>query len=108
MIDDIINNKEKKMKKIPVLITTDKDKRGVFMGLIDPKDADKETIVAEEVRMVIYWSKDVCGVVGLAANGPTSGCRISPPAKKATIKGVTAVMEMNEDALEAWRKEPWG
>ena len=27
--------------KIPVLITTDKDKRGVFMGWIDPEDAGK-------------------------------------------------------------------
>lgn len=30
--------------KIPVLITTDNTKRGVFMGFIDPKDADKEIL----------------------------------------------------------------
>lgn len=94
--------------KIPVLITTDKDKRGVFMGFINPADADKEIMVAEEVRMAVYWSSDVCGVVGLASNGPTSGCRISPPAKRATLKGVTAVMELTDAAVKAWRKEPWG
>jgi|GEM_PF-2350566 len=97
----------KTSKKIAVVITTDKDKRGVFMGLIDPADADKETIVAEEVRMAVYWSTDARGVVGLAGKGPTKECRISPAAKKATLKGVTAVMEMTDDALKAWRKEPW-
>lgn len=95
------------MKKIAALITTDNTKRGVFMGLIDPKDADKETIEAEEVRMAVFWSSSVRGVVGLAANGPDKECRITPAAPKATIKGVTAVMEMTDKALKAWRQEPW-
>lgn len=93
--------------KIPALITTDSSKRGVFMGFIDPKDADKETLVAEEVRMAVMWSADVKGVVGLASTGPTKGCRISKAAPKATIKGVTAVLQLTEEAVVAWRKEPW-
>lgn len=95
------------MEKIPVLITTDNTKRGVFMGFIDPKDGDKETLEAEEVRMAVYWSSDVKGVVGLASKGPSKDCRISPAAKRAVIKGVTAVLELTEEALKAWRKEPW-
>ncbi len=93
--------------KIPVLITTDSSKRGVFMGFIDPKDADKETLEAEEVRMAVYWHANVRGVLGLAAEGPTKECRISKAAKKATLKGVTAVIEITEEALAAWRNEPW-
>ena len=77
------------------------------MGFIDPKDADKETLEAHEVRMAVYWSTDVKGVIGLAANGPTKNCRISAAAKKAIIKGVTAVLELTDEALAAWRKEPW-
>lgn len=92
--------------KIAALITTDSTKRGVFMGFIDPKDADKETLVAEEVRMCVLW-KDTLGVVGLAATGPNKLCRITKAAPKATIKGVTAVFEITEEALKAWRKEPW-
>lgn len=94
--------------KVPVLITTDNTKRGVFMGFIDPKDADKETLEAEEVRMAVYWSTDVRGVVGLAAKGPTKSCKISAAAKRAVLKGVTATLEISEAALAAWRKEPWG
>lgn len=93
--------------KIPVLITTDSTKRGVFMGFIDPKDADKETLEADEVRMAVYWSTDVRGVLGLAATGPTKNCKITKPAKKAVLRGVTAVCEITEEALAAWRKEPW-
>lgn len=93
--------------KTPVLITTDNTKRGVFMGFIDPKDADKETLEAHEVRMAVYWSTDVKGVVGLAAKGPTKNCKISAAAKRAVLKGVTATLEISDEALAAWRKEPW-
>jgi hypothetical protein len=94
-------------EKVAVLITTDSTKRGVFMGFIDPKDADKENIVVEEVRMAVYWSEDMCGVIGLASKGPSKGCRISPAAPKALIRGVTAIMQLTEDAVANWRKEPW-
>lgn len=93
--------------KIAVLITTDSSKRGVFMGLINPEDADKETLEAEELRMAVYWSADVRGVIGLAATGPTKDCKITKATKKATLKGVTAVFEITKEALDAWRKEPW-
>ena len=77
------------------------------MGFINPDDADKDTLEATEVRMAVYWSEDVHGVVGLAANGPTNNCRISPAAPKAILKGVTATMQISDKALDAWRKEPW-
>lgn len=93
--------------KIPVLITTDSSKRGVFMGFIDPADADKETLTAEEVRMAVYWSTDVRGVIGLAAKGPTKNCKITAAAKKAVLKGVTATLQLTDEAVAAWRKEPW-
>ena len=93
--------------KIAVLITTDNTKRGVFMGFIDPKDSEKDTIVVEEVRMAVYWSEDVRGVLGLAAEGPSKSCRITKAAPKALLKGVTAVVELTEEAIKAWRKEPW-
>jgi hypothetical protein len=94
-------------KKVPVLITTDNTKRGVFMGFIDPADADKTDLYADEVRMAVMWSAEIRGVVGLAAKGPNKSCRISPAAKRAHIKGVTATLELSDEALEAWRKEPW-
>ena len=96
------------MSKMAVLITTDKDKRGVFMGYINPKDAHKEELEVENIRMCVYWSSAVKGVLGLAATGPDKESRITKAVPKATIHGVTAICEITEKAEKAWKKEPWG
>lgn len=93
--------------KIPVLITTNKDLRGVFFGYINQEDADKETMRVEDVQMCVYWSANVCGVLGLAATGPLKGCRVTKPAKAATVKGVTLVAECSKEAVKAWKSTPW-
>lgn len=93
------------MKERFVVVTTDSTRRGVFCGELVSHEAD--VAVLREARMAVYWSADVRGVVGLAATGPTSGCRISPPADLLKINGVTAVIDCTEDAVEAWRKQPW-
>ncbi len=93
--------------KIPVLITTNKDLRGVFFGYIDPEDADKEMMRVTDVQMCIYWSENTHGVLGLAATGPVKGCKVSPPAKAGTIRGVTLVAECTKEAVKAWKSMPW-
>lgn len=93
--------------KIPVLITTNKDLRGVFFGYINPDDSEKDTMRVENVQMCVYWSQNVCGVLGLAATGPLKGCRVTPPAKAGVIKGVTLVAECSKEAVKAWKSTPW-
>jgi len=99
---------KKEENKIPVLITTDSTKRGVFSGFINPADTEKEILTVEEMRMCVRWSEDMKGVLGLASMGPSKSCRISKAVKKATLSGVTAVIELSDEALKNWRKEPWG
>ena len=94
--------------RIPVLITTDKDKRGVFFGYVDERDVDKDELVAYDVQMCIYWDSSVRGVLGLATTGPSSASRVSKPIRKGLIKGVTLVADCSEDAVAAWKKQPWG
>jgi len=94
-------------EKIPVLITTNKDLRGVFFGYINPEDADKEMIRVEEVQMCVYWSANVRGVMGLATSGPLNGSRVTQPVKAGTIKGVTLVAECSKEAVKAWKSTPW-
>ena len=93
---------------IPVLITTDKDKRGVFFGYINAEDVSKDELRAEQVQMCVYWSRDVGGVLGLAAGGPTKTCRVSAPAPAGYIKGITLIVEASEEAVAAWKLQPWG
>lgn len=93
--------------KIPVLITTNKDLRGVFFGYIAEEDADKETMRVDDVQMCVYWSVNVCGVLGLASSGPLKGCRVTKSAKAGVIKGVTLVVECSKEAVNAWKSTPW-
>ena len=59
-----------------VLVTT--AHRGVFFGYAT--ETDGETIALKRARLCLYWSRDVKGFMGLAANGPSKSCKIGPPA----------------------------
>ena len=89
-------------KERPVVVTT--VHRGVFFGYAT--DTTGETIALNRSRLCLYWSADVKGFMGLAANGPTKGCRIGPPAD-ITLRNITAVIEVTSDAVAAWEKAPW-
>lgn len=85
-----------------VIVTT--AHRGVFFGYAT--DTDGETIALRRARLCLYWSRDVRGFMGLAGAGPTSGCRIGPPAD-ITLRSITAVVEVSSDAVRAWESAPW-
>jgi hypothetical protein len=86
----------------PVIVTT--AHRGVFFGYADATDG--ETIALARARLCLYWSRNVKGFMGLAAGGPTSGCRIGPPAD-ITLRNITAVIEVSDAAVKAWEAAPW-
>lgn len=91
-----------KTSERPVLVTT--SHRGVFFGYATKTDGDQ--IALKRARNCIYWSSDVKGFMGLAANGPTAGCRIGPAAD-ITLRNITAVLEVAPAAVEHWEKAPW-
>lgn len=93
----------KNVQLIPLVVTT--EHKGVFFGYGVPT-FDK-FIRLTEARMCVYWSADVKSVLGLAANGPTKGCKVGPAAPAITLGGVTAIMEVSEKAEAAWKSEPW-
>jgi hypothetical protein len=92
----------KKVAGRPVIVTT--AHRGVFFGYAT--DVDGETISLKRARLCVYWSADVKGFMGLASGGPTSGCRIGPPAD-ITLRSITAVLSVTPEAVKAWESAPW-
>ena len=88
---------------IPLVVTT--QHRGVFFGYGVP--THESTIRIERARMAVYWSADVKGVLGLAAGGPTKECKIGPQIPAITLRDVTSVMEVSEDAAKKWETGPW-
>lgn len=93
----------------PVVVTT--EHRGVFFGYTELPvflhPADGNAITLTDVQMCVYWNEAVKGVVGLAATGPVSGCKVTAAAPSMLIRDVTAVMEATEEAAKAWQTRPW-
>jgi hypothetical protein len=90
-------------KKQALMVTT--VHRGVFFGY-GTKTKESE-IELENVRMCVYWSSDMHGVMGLAVQGPSAQCKISPSVNKVLLRDVTAIMEVTPEAIKAWEKGPW-
>ena len=103
--------KEAEMAKVAksterwVVVTTDKDRRGVFGGILESHDGDM--VVLRDAQMAVYWSAETRGVAGLASIGPQAGSRISPPASRMEINGVIAVIDASAEARKAWEAQPW-
>lgn len=92
----------KKKTERYVLATT--SYRGVFAGWAT--DTSGDVIHLRDARLAVYWSADVRGFMGLASSGPTSGCRIGPPAD-VELRGVTSVVEVTDEARARWEAAPW-
>ena len=92
-----------KEKSVPIVVTT--SHRGVFFGYGVPSDSS--SIRIERARMVVYWSADCRSVVGLAANGPTAGCKVGPSAPAITLRDVTAIIECSEESAKRFEDTKW-
>lgn len=89
-----------------VLVTT--DKRGVFFGYLIELNPEISVIKLAKCRMVVSWDAATRGVVGLAATGPTDGCRITAPAgDESALNGVTGVFGVTEAAAARFEAGPW-
>ena len=94
----------------PVVVTT--EHKGVFFGLIPAGEvflhpADSKALTLTDAQMCVYWSEDVQGILGLASDGPTKGCRVTRQVSKMTVTEVTAVMDVSDKAVKAWQDRPW-
>lgn len=90
------------MNERAVLVTT--KHRGVFFGYAT--DTDGKTIRLRAARLCVYWSPDMKGFMGLAALGPSSTCRIGPPAD-ITLRDISSVSEVTAEAVKRWEDAPW-
>lgn len=86
----------------PVIVTT--AHRGVFFGYADKTDGD--TIKLKAARLCVYWTADLRGFMGLAANGPGKGCKVGPAAD-IEVRAITSVVEVSTEAVAKWEAAPW-
>lgn len=88
-----------------VVVTTNKDRRGVFGGYLETTEADR--VVLTDAHNCIHWSRMTKGVFGLAAIGPQAGSRIGPAVPRLELDGVTSISDCTDAAREKWQEEPW-
>lgn len=83
-----------------ILVTT--KHRGVFGGLVpDDQDMNAEVIALKEARMAIYWGTTK-GLHELCDTGPTDKSRISAPADIDSLRDITAIFTISDDAWKKW------
>lgn len=90
------------MKDQAVLVTT--EFRGVFFGYVVNDAKLPEQITLSKVRNCIYWSADVGGFLGLAATGPSDGCRLGAEVPEVTLWKVTSVTPVTAQAVKRWTR----
>lgn len=89
----------------PVLVTT--AHRGVFFGYLQG-DPRKERVTISRARNVTYWDAATKSFLGLAANGPTPGCRVSPASgAESMLFDITGVFVCTPEAVEKFEAGPW-
>lgn len=99
---------DEKSKRAVVVTTVHK---GVFFGYADDGEIEQsrrsKTIALERARCCIYWSADMRGFMGLAAQGPSKDCKIGP-AVPIVLQDITAIIEVESaDAIKRWEDAPW-
>jgi hypothetical protein len=97
---------EHRMLGTPCLVTT--VHRGVFFGYCaaDQNIDTGDTLTLQRGRLCLHWDAACKGFMGLAAFGPTAGCRIGPQAD-IRLRNITAVALCTPEAVVAWEKAPW-
>ena len=88
-----------------ILVTT--EFRGVFFGYLEKWDAETRTAVLKGARNIVYWSSDVQGFLGLAASGPSNGCRVGPKVDGLELQKVTARVPLTDTAVKRFEEITW-
>ena len=96
---------DKTMLSKHVIVTTNKDRHGVFYGLLESRDGDK--VVLTDARNIIYWSAKTRGVFGLAVTGPADGSRVGPAVPHLDLDDVTAIAECTPEAVARFQEDIW-
>lgn len=83
-----------------VIVTT--KHRGVFAGQIeDDQCVNAEIISLKNARMAIHWGT-TNGFMQLAETGPTSSSKISAKADIPSLRDITGVFDITDEAWEKW------
>ena len=78
--------------------------RAVIFCWIDAEPVSEQPIVMHDARMVLYWPAGCGGLLGLAANGPREGLRMTSSVARVTdtVRQSLAVSAEAAKAFLGW------
>lgn len=94
-------------EKKPYIVTTGANGRCVLFGWSETKPQPGENYTLHNSRMVLYWPSACRGLLGLAADGPKDGLRLSGAVIENSGGPVVQVLCLTDTvgrALDAWDK----
>ena len=93
----------------PVLVGT--DRTALWFGYMTEEPVFYDGVARVKItnaRLIAFWDSQDKLAPGLAANGPSDACRVTPAAPSATLFGVCSVIDVAQSAVEKFEKAPWG
>jgi len=88
-----------------VLIATRSRPWTLIAGTVAAKNGDTYTL--GDARMIVYFSADAHGLLGVVAGGPGRDARVSPRVDSVTVCGVELDATCTAAARAAIEAEPW-
>lgn len=89
-----------------VLVATSSRPWTVLAGTLESDDGAGRYVL-RDARMIVYWSSDAHGLLGVAAGGPGTDARVSPRVDRVCVRGVEIDADLSAIALRAIEAEPW-
>ena len=92
-------------KPAEVAVMVGNTRNGLWFGYAT--DTSETTVRLKRARQIVYWSADCRGAAGLAANGPTAGCRITAAVPEGIVRDVVTVGILSPEATARFEAAPW-
>lgn len=96
--------KEDNMSKM-YIVCCGTNGRAVLIGESEVEPVAGQPITLTNARMVLYWSSECGGLLGLAANGPKSSTRITASVERhgdECVRQWVAVSDAARKEIDAW------
>jgi hypothetical protein len=93
-----------KKQRRPVIVCGGQTGRAVIFGWGDEIPEPETICTVYDARMVLYWPQECQGLLGLAADGPKKGLRLTStvPMVKDTARQIVAVSKEAGKDLRSW------
>jgi len=94
------------MSELNIILCCGRDGQVILIGTATKRPVPGEPVELRDARMVLYWSRECGGLLGLAARGPKTSTRITHAVPRVMETVWQEWVEMTPEAVEAMRSWP--